>query len=309
MLMEKEFQVFCNQMLEAVKMRFPAEVKVEIHKVLKNNSLELDSLVILEERCGMSPNFYLQYYFEEYKKGSAIEVLAREIEKTYYDSILHAGNIEIDMSAEYCRDKVIIRLISSEQNSELLEMVPHILFLDMAIVFYILIRSDDEGIGSIRVSNRLLEEWGFEIEDLFMLARENTMRLFPRRICAMFSMMDRIMESNEKKVDLSEWEELPEYIPKEPYVITNSNGINGAAVVLYPDTLQVLADFFDEDYFLIPSSIHELLAIPESASIGVEEMYEMVHDVNVSCVALEEILSENVYHYDRVADVIHICER
>ena len=40
----KEFQEFCNQMLEAVKMRFPEETKVEIHRVLKNNSLELDSL-------------------------------------------------------------------------------------------------------------------------------------------------------------------------------------------------------------------------------------------------------------------------
>lgn len=308
MFMEKEFQIFCIQMLEAVKMRFPAEVKVEIHKVLKNNSLELDGLVILEECCSVSPNFYLQYYYEEYKKGFSIERLAKEIEKTYYDSLLQTGNIEIDLSMEYCRNKIIFRLVSGEQNRELLEQVPHILFLDMAIVFYILIRSDDAGIGSIRVSNQLLGDWGIEKEDLFMLARENTMRYFPRRICAMSFMMEKITENQEGDMDFRNLEELPEYIPEEPYVITNSNGINGAAVLLYPDTLEVLADFLGEDYFLLPSSVHELLAIPASASVGVEELRETVHDVNASCVASEEFLSENVYHYDCASDVIHICE-
>lgn len=308
----KEFQEFCNQMLEAVKMRFPEETKVEIHRVLKNNSLELDSLVILEEKKMMSPNFYLQYYYEEYKNGTEVEVLASQIEELYYEALQSEESLELNMSYEHCRDKIVFRLVSYERNRELLKLIPHIPFLDMVIIFYVLVRSDEEGIGSVRISNRLFKEWGVEIKALFVLARENTMRMFPRKMCGMFSMMDKILEYGIGRRNQDYFGELKttsRCIPREPYVITNSKGINGAAVLLYPDTLKEVGAFLGEDYFLLPSSIHEFLAIPVSASIRVEDLYEMVWEVNASCVAKDEILSESVYHYNRKSEMIKICKR
>ena len=96
----KEFQEFCNQMLKAVKERFPEKVTIEIHKVLKNNSTELDGLGILAPEQMLSPNFYLQMYFEEYKKGVDIASLAKQIEETYYEVLCDGENLELDMSFE-----------------------------------------------------------------------------------------------------------------------------------------------------------------------------------------------------------------
>ena len=96
----KEFQEFCNQMLQAVKERFPEKVKIEIHKVLKNNSTELDGLVILAPEQMLSPNFYLQLYFEEYKKGVDIASLAKQIQEAYYKVLCDGENLDLDMSLE-----------------------------------------------------------------------------------------------------------------------------------------------------------------------------------------------------------------
>ena len=295
-------------LLEAVKCRFPENVKVEIHKVLKNNSLELDSMVILSEEEKISPNFYLQLIYEEYLSGMDIASIAEQIERLYYEALNDGKNMELDMSFENCAEKVIFRLVSYQQNHELLQTVPFIRFLDMAVTFHILLRNDDNGIGSVRITNQLLEAWKLDTQKLFVLARENTMRLFPKRICSMVSMMEKILESEENSAAWIASGEEEMGIAGDPYVITNSNGINGAAVILYHGVLAEIGSFFGGDYYLLPSSIHEFLAIPASAPISVREMYEMVREVNAACVAKEEILSETVYRYHCVTETVSICE-
>lgn len=307
----KEFQEFCNQMLKAVKERFPEKVKIEIHKVLKNNSTELDGLVILAPEQKLSPNFYLQMYFEEYKKGVDIASLAKQIEETYYKVLCDEENLELDMSFENCEEKIIFRLVSYDRNSLLLQTVPHLRFLDMAVTFHILLRQDEEGIGSVRITNQLSHTWDLDAEALFDLAKANTKRIFPQKAYSMTSMMKKILDfekngENQAGFDVGAAEQTLQ--ADEPYVITNSNGINGASVILYTDILKEIGGFLGEDYYLLPSSIHEMLAIPVSAPMDEKEMHEMVEEVNRSCVVSEEILSDSVYRYDCKAETIRICK-
>lgn len=308
----KDFQEFCNQMLEAVEKRFSDNVKVEIHKVLKNNSLELDGLVILSPKQTLSPNFYLQTYYEKYRNGTDIDTLAKQMEETYYEVLSAGENLELDMSFESCAGKIIFRMISYEKNSELLQKVPFIRFLDMVVIFHILLRQDEEGIGSVRITNQLLESWNLEIEALFALARENTNRIFPKKIYSMSSMMTAILDfekngDNHGVAVTAATEDRKQ--AEEPYIITNSNGINGASVILYSNALKEIGEFLGEDYYLLPSSIHEMLVIPFHAPMTVEEMYEMVEEVNSSCVVREEILSDSVYQYECKTETIRICKR
>lgn len=307
----KEFQEFCNQMLKAVKERFPEKVTIEIHKILKNNSTELDGLVILAPEQVLSPNFYLQMYFEEYKNGADIASLAKQIEETYYQALCDGENLELDMSFESCKEKIIFRLVSYERNSLMLETVPHLRFLDMAVTFHILLRQDEEGIGSVRVTNQLSKSWDLDTEELFHLAKTNTNRIFPQKAYSMTAMMKKILDvkrNGESRYLLNSEAKGQVAQADEPYVITNSNGINGASVILYTNTLKEIGEFLGEDFYLLPSSIHEMLAIPVSAPMGEREMHEMVEEVNRSCVVREEVLSDSVYRYDCRAETIRICK-
>jgi len=97
-----------------------------------------------------------------------------------------------------------------------------------------------------------------------------------------------------------------EISPEETiWVITNSNGINGAASVLYEENLHQIAEKAGDNLFIFPSSIHEVIAFPaEMAEKNLAHLTEMVREVNMGSLRLEERLSNSVYHYDRNARTV-----
>ena len=89
-------------------------------------------------------------------------------------------------------------------------------------------------------------------------------------------------------------------IPPEAdmYVISNETRINGAVSMLYETELHELAEKLGSDLYILPSSIHEVIAV--SATGGdPEELAQMVEDVNMGQVEIGERLSNQVYHYDK----------
>ncbi len=78
------------------------------------------------------------------------------------------GSFSMDINN--CMDKIVCRLVSFERNSRLLEEVPYIPFLDMAIIFYCLVTEDENGIGSVRISNSIMEDWGMTVKTLYKAA-------------------------------------------------------------------------------------------------------------------------------------------
>ena len=80
---------FIDEMAKRVKMCFDKEVSVEVHKVVKNNSMEYDSLIINEPGRNVTPNFYLQGMYSRYVDGIGLDSLVSEIVQKYesaYDS-------------------------------------------------------------------------------------------------------------------------------------------------------------------------------------------------------------------------------
>ena len=81
-------------------------------------------------------------------------------------------------------------------------------------------------------------------------------------------------------------------------MISNEKGINGAASMLYENELHELAESFESDLYILPSSVHEVIAV--SSDMGSPEMLaQMVVEVNMQEVSLDERLSNQVYHYDK----------
>lgn len=91
-------------------------------------------------------------------------------------------------------------------------------------------------------------------------------------------------------------------------VLTNRANFYGAAVVFYPGLLKSLAKCEGSGFYLIPSSIHEMILFPEKAlAASVAEVNQMIHDINLADVREEEVLSETLYHYLPETDEIVIA--
>ena len=115
---------------------------------------------------------------------------------------------------------------------------------------------------------------------LFSDAMENGQRLFPERI---------------QKMEIN-WVEQTK--PLEYLVVTNKQGINGAAALFYPGVLERLGEQFPGGFYLIPTSIHEFILEFEQRGLPLETMEESLKGTNQGVTYSKDQLSNEVYHYD-----------
>ena len=176
---------------------------------------------------------------------------------------------------------------------EMLENMPYIPFMDLAITFHVIVSMDPPSLHSIKITNELLETWDITTQALFQIASENTPRLMPPRIVNIQDMLTENLALKAPESDLTNDEKT------DMIVITNTLGVNGAAVILYPDMLASLAKEYDTDFYVIPSSIHEVILVSAEDDSMLAEYRLMVQDVNKRFVDPEEILSDQVYYYEQ----------
>lgn len=286
---------FIDEMAKKVKLCFDKDVSVEIHKVIKNNSMEYDSLTIIEPGRNVTPNFYLQNMYRRYVDGIGIDSLVAEIVQAYESGKDNEKYGDLSLEYDDCQDKIVMRLISLEKNSKMLEDMPYIPFLDMAVVFYFLVDNDEKGIASIRITNRVMTNWGTDIKKLYTLASSNSKRIFEEKIMPISTMLEgynvNLKEMGLGNIDCAQGEIY------EPYIVTNNVGINGATVILYPDMLKEIAAKIGGDFYMLPSSIHEVIVISTGADISEKELKSMVEEVNQNYLLPDEYLSDNIYKY------------
>ena len=83
------------------------------------------------------------------------------------------------------------------------------------------------------------------------------------------------------------------------YVLTNKAKINGASAMLYSDKIRELADSLQSDLIILPSSVHEVLLLPDDHKQKYDFYRQMVEEVNTTQVEPEEVLSYSLYRYSR----------
>ena len=181
----------------------------------------------------------------------------------------------------------------------MLKEVPHIPLLDLSIVFYILVDVDEKGSATIQIRNEHIEDWDVNVEQLYKDAKLNVKRLIPARLMCMQHVIEKLCDiSKTEEKDLLKAKFPPEN--KEfMYILTNSIHQFGAAVLAYPNILEMASRIIGEDFYLLPSSIHEVILIPKSKSPDLKDLNEMINEVNETQVQEEEVLSDHAYYYEK----------
>lgn len=263
---------------------------VSIQQITKNNGLELDGLTILAAGVNVSPTIYLNYYYDKFIQNG-LDAVVKEILEVYeQNKPKEAIDISFFTDAQKICNKIKMKLINYERNKELLKKVPHIQYLDLAIIFYVEVANTEEGLATILIYHHHMAYWNFTTEDLFNLANDNMADDF--KIVPMMEIVYRVMEK--------EFAELFEQqATVEMSVITNLRNINGAVAMLQTNLLlEYMEKHHAERLIIIPSSTHEVLLIPCDPETDVLSFNEMIREVNETQLQPEEVLSDNVYIYD-----------
>ncbi len=303
---------FLTSIKKSVKEDVGPGYTVEINHVIKNNSIELDGLIILKEGERITPNIYLNPYYEKYLAGASLKNLADEIIQIYRKSRKKGEKEALDIRFEFneVKPRIVYRLINYDRNRKLLQEIPHVHFMDLAVTFHCLVKNNEQGIGTIRITNEHIKTWNINVGVLKEIAGINTPVLFPPVIKNMDDILDIL--KNERHIISPKDGNNSCFTPygaagqNNMYVITNLKGINGASCLLYPDIIKNLAEKLESDLYILPSSIHEIIALKGNASMDKNIFREMVFDVNRTQVPEEDVLSDNVYFYSRECDAITV---
>ena len=246
----------------------------------------------------ISPTIYVNHMYEDYVTTENLNATLERAAEGFIKAMEQKESINVNelTNAECAKDKIVFQLINTEQNKEMLANMPHREFKDLSVIYRMVVKIDGEGIASTPIHHGLAEKLGFTEEQLFKLAAENTKRLLPPVIRSMNDVMREIfMKDGIEIADMMLGEMPPE---QQMYVISNNKGINGAVSMLYEDGLHDLAEKLGSDLYIMPSSIHEVIAV--STDLGnPNELAAMVAEINMDQVALDERLSNQVYHYDK----------
>lgn len=304
-------EVFAATVKEAVEASLGEGYEVNIHEVLKNNNTHLTGLTIKTEESNVAPTIYLEGSFERFKVGDAtLPVIVSEIISVYEShktTMFFDASLVTDFSA--CKERICYKLVNADRNRELLSDAPHIIVCDdLAIIFYILVSNDGEGTATITVRNNMSDLWGVSADELFKIALVNTQRLFRGTVKSMASVMMELLADRLDGEGCREFYDMAVSENDVPmYVCTNTSKINGAGVILYENLLKDFAQKVGTDFYILPSSVHETLLIPVSDQFDVDTLRAMVCEVNMTQVAPEEQLSDQVYLYSRECDQIRIA--
>ncbi len=307
---------FLNEIRREIRNRMGNNAEVTIIQVPKNNGVVLDGLIIREQERNITPTIYLNSFFEQYQRGKKKTDILNEILQLYAKC---AKDKDLDIG-EICdfgnvKGGIFYRVINYERNREQLENVPYVRFLDLAIVFYCRVPSlekNEKENACFQIREEHLKMWEADIGDVYREAIHHTPELYPPEISCMSELLEKmrkqqLKEYGESRISPEELK-LGQEVSQKLYVLTNSAQLYGASCMLYHKVLFDFAKNLNCDFYLLPSSVHEVLLLPKKGETQVAELEHMVQEVNHCELDPEEILSDHVYCYCRETDEIMRAE-
>ena len=332
-----KYELFTEELTECIiNMAEPGE-EVTVRKILKNNDTAFDSVTVKQPGCNMTPTLYFQDLKRSFDEGMQMDELARSVlsfSRTG-SGVWPAEDFDPG-DYSYFRDKVMFRLVSSDRNRQYLRHRPHRGRLDLEIVYYYQCRIGKESMGTISVGDEDLNRWGISEEDIYRDALRNTPILNPPVICPITDLLNSFtdpdgmpdlgapvrdmdpdgmpdLRSPARDADPDEGVDigLPVYepdlygnAPVPLLVLTNESKYCGAACMLYEGLLRDLSDEIRSDLFIIPSSIHEVLLLPDEGEFSEEELSALVCEINAHFINPSEILSDHVYRFKHLSGIL-----
>lgn len=177
-------------------------------------------------------------------------------------------NVEEDV--KNCKDIMIcVRRVTDRQ-------VPKILRNGIEVYFRGFLENTDDGFMSFEVNNEIMKKWGKDIANLITEAdKEFVLNELPQ-------MLGFVSSDVDDKV----------------YVLTNNSMVHGAGLIFLEEVQKKIFEKVGT-YFVIPSSIHEVLIVPSEYSDERKKTFdEMVVSVNHDVVSEREQLYDEVWFFD-----------
>lgn len=275
-------------------------IEIEKGTVNKPQKGALTGLRFIRAGSRVAPTLYAEDMYERYVHGYPIDSIAREA----VESIMKSFDIRLPFPAEDFDLKDMTadirpRLISKGRNRAIAKTVPHMDVCEGLMLIADVVRGDFRAM----ITNEMIKDSGIAEDELFDIALGN----IPDGEAVMFGLPDMIYATPGERTELlaadADRSTLEDF---EVFVLSNKEMFWGAAALLYPGVMDRLHEMLG-DFYVIPSSVHELLLLPVTADADPKNISGMIWSANRSVVNEEEVLSDDLYIYDSDKLRIAVC--
>lgn len=290
---------FTELMVKTVEAAMPNDVKeyatIEIREVVKFNDKKLHAIMLTDPERTVMPSIYLEDLYERYEEGELMSDLAKYvIEINTMPMPCEIQNVSLDF--DEIKDRLTFKLAEISSNSERLnDLIFKNIGNGFALIPYIVFKRDESGGFMSAVTKDIAKDFNYDIEETFAMAEKNTLENDEPIMCdILIGITNGInSENNLLKHDYG-------VLDNSMYILSNESGMNGAVSLYIGETQSQISKVLGENYYILPSSIHELMIVPESKSPGIKELRNMVSEVNLSdAVDGNDFLSNRVLFYDK----------
>ena len=295
--MEKE--MFFKEVEKRVSEFLPKEYRGSSVSIMENpkNNTQMHAVVIRPEGVDAIPMIYLESYYDRYKDGEKLDALLQELADSYTDMLRFRAQMHLPkMDRAALEGHLRVRLVNTETNPGLLaNAVNRPVECGFSLAVYIDLESMNGFKGMIQVSDRMAKDMGYGEQEVFAQAMADSVAHIP-------AVMNRIEDAvfwigkADAPEDLLKAEEIPDP-GRGMYVLTSSEGAYGASALFYPGVKERIAEVVGGDYYVLPSSIHEVLILKDLPELDPKELVQMVKEVNETQVAPLDRLADRVMHY------------
>lgn len=296
-----DYEVFREVVKENFLNYMPEEyqgMEIRVDSVEKINR-KMDGITLWGEdgKKTVSPTIYIGDMYADYLRTEDLQAVLQDAAEAVDNAFRESAKMP-PLDLRTAKDNIIFQLVNTVQNENMLRNMPHREFQDLSIIYRWVSSVEDKGIASAMINNNLAKELGMDEDQLFNVAAENTRRILPPVVKSMNEVMREMFLADGMPPSIADLM-IGEMPPQETlWIISNDRGISGAVSMLYEDKLHKLAESVESDLFILPSSVHEVIAV--SVEMGEpEDLAQMVAEINMDQVSLEERLSNQVYHYDK----------
>lgn len=298
----KEFVNKLEQDLKDAMADISPGATVDVRSVEKLQEGSYTGITISPAGGNVGMNLNANQLFDQMQDGQSYEgVLAVAVstaERGLHD--MPAVDVSELMNYEAAKKYLCFDVVGSDRNADMLEKVPHTDKENISMVYRLQLDSTENGAATVLITNAMLEQFGVTKEQLHADAMENAQEIRPADFRTMAAVMAEMMGMPE---------EMMADMAPPMYVATNQDKVQGAAVMFYPDFMDQAAKELGGDIFILPSSVHEVLILPDDGNMNAQELKEMVTSINASEVSPEDRLTDSVYHYDAQERIFELGEK
>ena len=273
---------FMNEMKAAAEGR---GYTAEIRDVMKANS-HYKGLVLHKDAGTAGVTVNLRDHYRRYQDGEGFSCLAEEIFSGIGETLAAAPDINILRNLDIQPENLMAEAVNTERNRDYLAHVPHVEICDLSVIVRARVPiGDGRGEGSVVFTDDLLRLQGVQGSLDLPSILCSIERAHPCQVSPMSDVLAGLCgqaPSGNMPV----------------LVATTEEGMRGAGILGYPGFLRDCGERYGS-FYLLPSSIHELLLYPsDDGGEGMEGLYGMVCDINATVVTETDFLSDNAYYFD-----------